>query len=43
MLANAEYRKYSNLNKKINPKERERWASLLKQARKYKPRTLLPT
>lgn len=43
MLANAEYRKYSILNKKNDSKQRKGWAALLKQARKYKLRTLPPT
>jgi hypothetical protein len=43
LLANAEYRNYCNLNKKTDIAHRNRWASLLKQARKYKLRTLPPT
>ena len=42
MLANAEYRKYSILNKKNDSERRKEWASFLKQARKYKLRTLPP-
>jgi hypothetical protein len=36
MLANAEYRKYSILNKNKDFEKRKGWAFLLKQARKYK-------
>ena len=43
MLANIEYRKYSYLNKKNDSTQRKGWAALLKQARKYKLRTLPPT
>ena len=42
MLANAEYRKYSILNKENNSEWRKGLASFLKQARKYKLRTLPP-